>query len=179
MRRPAAAVAASVLLTLAASCGGSPEPAATSSAPASSSATPTASGASATHAATATAVAVSPGAEPGLRITSPKAGTTVVGNAVTVSVEVRNFNVVNKIGGKNAFGEGHLFFYLDVEDIPTKPGEEAVAAGEGRYVESPNTSHTWNGLAAGDHLFGVQLVNNDHTPLQPPVTAKIHVTVGS
>ncbi len=37
----------------------------------------------------------------------------------------------------------------------------------------------WENMAPGEHTFGVQLVNNNHTPLDPPVTAAVMVTVES
>ena len=32
-------------------------------------------------------------------------------------------------------------------------------------------------MAAGNHTISVELVNNDHTPLEPPVVAKVAITV--
>ncbi|MBI4295754.1 MAG: DUF4399 domain-containing protein [Chloroflexi bacterium] len=115
-------------------------------------------------------------AAPSVRITAPAAGATITGNSVTVSIEVSNFKVV-PIGGANAPGEGHIHYYLDVE-IPTTAGQPAVSAA-GTYKAVPNTSATWENVSAGSHTFGVQLVNNNHTPLSPPVTARVTVTVAA
>ena len=95
-----------------------------------------------------------------------------------MKVDVDHFKIVNKIGGKNVPGQGHLHFYLDVDEIPTEPAHEATVAGEGSYVATTETSYTWDPVTPGSHKLGVQLVQNNHTPLQPPVTAEITITVG-
>lgn len=38
---------------------------------------------------------------------------------------------------------------------------------------------TWQSVAAGTHTFSVELINNDHTPLSPPVVAKVVVVVST
>jgi hypothetical protein len=48
---------------------------------------------------------------------------------------------------------------------------------EGTYHADATTEHTWEDVAPGTHTFAVQLVNNDHTPLVPPVVEEITVTV--
>lgn len=68
-----------------------------------------------------------------------------------------------------------MHYYLDV-DIPITPRQAAVTAA-GTYKSVQTTSVTWNNLSPGKHTLGVQLVHNDHTPLSPPVTAKVTVTV--
>jgi hypothetical protein len=45
------------------------------------------------------------------------------------------------------------------------------------YHAEAVTSYTWQGVRPGTHTFAVQLVNNDHTPLEPPVTDQVTVTV--
>lgn len=92
---------------------------------------------------------------------------------VELSVEVHNFQVVDKLGEEPVEGEGHLHFYIDVEP-PTEPGEPAVTAA-GSYMVATDTSVTWEDVEPGEHTFYVQLVNNDHTPLEPPVTAQQNV----
>jgi hypothetical protein len=98
---------------------------------------------------------------------------------VTIEADVQRFEVVNKIGDAPEDGKGHVHFYLDVGEIPTDPGEEAIVGdGKGRYAATASTSHTWNDLEPGRHTLGVQLVKNNHRPLEPPVTAEITITVG-
>ena len=113
--------------------------------------------------------------QPGVEITAPDPGDTPDGS-VTVEVDVSSFDVVDKLGEPAQEGEGHVHFYLDVAQIPTTPGQPAVTA-EGTYHAEATTSHTWEDLTPGEHTFSVQLVNNDHTPLDPPVTAQVKVTV--
>jgi hypothetical protein len=172
MRRTLAALV--LCLASLMSCSGGDTPAATL-APATGSAAATGPAASLP----ATATAVEPDDRPSLSISSPKDGASISGNSVTVIVEVERFAVVNKIGDKNKDGEGHLHFYLDVDEIPTEPAHEAtVAGGEGRYVATPATSYTWSNLRPGPHKLGAQLVQNNHTPLLPAATAEITITIG-
>ena len=111
---------------------------------------------------------------PSVTFTSPMAGATPPAGSITVTVEVDNFTLMAP-GGAAVAGQGHLHFYLDVT-IPTTPGAPAVTAA-GTYKATGTPSVTWDNVAAGSHTFGVQLVNNDHTPLGPPVTATVMVTV--
>lgn len=109
-----------------------------------------------------------------LSIISPLEGATIESGNISVAVNVSNFNL--KVpGGEPASGEGHIHFYLDI-DMPTTPGESAETTPE-TYKGSPKTTVTWEDVAPGTHTFGVQLVNNDHTPLSPPVTATVTVSV--
>ncbi len=120
-------------------------------------------------------IQVAQAASPGVTITSPQAGAIITGNSVTVSVQPANFSIVNKLGQPNVIGEGHVHYYLDVEP-PTTPGQPAVTAA-GTYAATTNTSYIWSNLTSGNHTFAVQLVNNNHTPLTPPVTARVTVQV--
>lgn len=112
---------------------------------------------------------------PSLVITAPKDGAQVPAGNVVVSVQTSNFNIVDKLGKENVSHEGHLHYFMDVE-APTTAGKPAVTAA-GTYAATANTSYTWTNVAAGAHTFSVELVNNDHTPLEPPVVAKVAVTV--
>ncbi len=94
---------------------------------------------------------------------------------ISVMVQVSNFNLVDKIGQANVPGEGHLIYYLNVQP-PTTPGQPALSA-PGTYAASPATSYTWTGLFEGVWTFSVELVNNDNTPLVPPVVASSTVPV--
>jgi hypothetical protein len=110
-------------------------------------------------------------------IISPEDGATLEAGDIEVSVDVANFEVVDKLGQDLAAGEGHVHYYINVDEIPTTPGEPAVTDDETTYHAEATTSFTWQGVRPGEHTFGVQLVNNDHTPLEPPVTDEITVTV--
>ncbi len=115
-------------------------------------------------------------AAPSVAIVEPADGATVPAGDVTVTVEVSNFEVVDNLNAPAAPGEGHVHFYIDVADLPTTPGQPAVSA-QGTYHASATTTYTWPDVPPGEHTFAVQLVNNDHTPLDPPVVAEVTVTV--
>jgi len=114
---------------------------------------------------------------PQVTITQPQAGQSLSAGNITISVDVVNFNLVNKLGQPNVAGEGHLHYFLDVTP-PTTPGQPAVTT-PGTYAPTINTSFVWKNITVGQHMFSVELVNNDHTPLEPPITASVTVTVTS
>jgi hypothetical protein len=119
-----------------------------------------------------------PGADggPSVTIASPEDGATVEAGGVEIVASPEDFDIVNKLGQAPAAGEGHIHYYVDVDEIPTTPGQPAVSE-EGTYHAEATTRYTWPDVQAGEHTFAVQLVNNDHTPLEPPVTAEVTVTV--
>jgi plastocyanin len=112
---------------------------------------------------------------PKIVIKDPVEGSEVAPGNVTISVEIMNFLLADKFGQKNVPGEGHIHYYMDAV-VPTEPGKPAISA-PGTYAPSPNTSHTWDDVAPGRHNLSVQLVNNDHTPLDPPVVSTVNITV--
>ncbi len=83
--------------------------------------------------------------------------------------------MVDKLSQASAAGEGHIHYYMDV-DPPTTPGQPAVTT-EDTYAATADIYHTWADVSPGLHTFGVQLVNNDHTPLNDPVAAEVTVTL--
>lgn len=112
---------------------------------------------------------------PSLSITSPEDEATLPSGAVKITVEVQNFNLVSKLGTVSVPGEGHLHYYMDVT-VPTEPGTPAVTD-PGTFAPTPETSYTWESVTPGVHTFSVMLVNNDHTPLEPPVLETVTVSV--
>jgi Domain of unknown function (DUF4399) len=116
------------------------------------------------------------GGETDAIITRPEQGSTVEAGNVTVSVDVKKFDVVDKLGQAPEDGDGHVHFYIDVGEIPTVAGEPATTD-EGTYHAQATTEFTWEDVEPGEHTFAVQLVNNDHTPLNPPVIAQVTVEV--
>ena len=110
-----------------------------------------------------------------LTIVSPKDGATVDGGDVTVTIEVANFNVTDKSGQSNVAGEGHVHYFLDVE-APTAPGVPAVVD-RGTWAYTATTTYTFTRVVDGPHTISVELINNDHTPLVPPVVDKISFTI--
>lgn len=115
-----------------------------------------------------------------VEIAEPTEGAAVEGPDVTVRVEVSNFEVVPSLGEPATEGEGHVHFYLDVaqDAIPTDPNAPAVTGDKSTYHATADTSHTWTGLSSGDHVFCVQLVDNDHTALEEAAVDCVTVTVG-
>ena len=111
---------------------------------------------------------------PTVTITSP--GNTVfqIGD-VPVSVTVTGFNVVDKQGQPNVAGEGHLHFYLDLA-APTTPGQPAIPL-SGAWAHVSGTNYTFHNVTGGQHTISAELVNNDHTPLVPPVVATVNFQV--
>lgn len=113
-------------------------------------------------------------AAPEIKILEPKEGSEIPAGNVTVTVEVSDFNIVDKQGQAKVEGEGHIHYFMD-EAIPTAPGEPAVTTGT--YIHTVNTSYIWQNVTPGMHNFSVELVNNDHTPLDPPVLSLNNVRV--
>ncbi len=112
---------------------------------------------------------------PQIKITEPKENAVLTPGDVNVSVSVQDFSLVPRYGLANAAGEGHIHYFRDVA-APTAQGKIAVTA-NGTWFNTVNTSFTWKNVTEGMHNFSVELVNNDHTPLSPPVTAEVNVTV--
>lgn len=114
---------------------------------------------------------------PAIQITTPANFAYVTPGDVTISVNVANFNLVDKLGQPAALGEGHIHYYIDVP-VPTMAGQPATTA-SGTFAATTATSYTWHNVSAGPHEFMVQLVNNDNTPLDPRVVAEIVVVASN
>ena len=112
---------------------------------------------------------------PTLSIALPANGANVPQGDITINAQVTNFNVVDKQGQASVAGEGHLHFYLDVA-APTTPGQPAIPV-SGVWAHISGTTYTFTNVAAGTHTISVELVNNNHTPLNPPVVAIVAITV--
>lgn len=91
----------------------------------------------------------------------------VVEQGLKIAVQASNFKLVDKIGQPSVAGEGHIIYYVDA-DPPTAAGISAVSSG-GSFVTSAATAIIWGDLPKGAHKVSAQLVNNDNTPLVPPV----------
>jgi hypothetical protein len=107
-------------------------------------------------------------------ITSPEFDGGVHAGTVTVTVQVRNFSLVNTVGRPVTPGEGHIIYFKDVIP-PTDPGLPAKTP-PGTFQISYETRYTWNNVTPGTHTFSVELVNNDDTPLVPAVIDAVDVT---
>jgi len=122
------------------------------------------------------AAASVPGAAVSVKIVQPVDGATVPKGNLVINVEAFGITLVDKMGSPPAPGEGHFIYYTGVDFIPTKAGRPARTA-PGTFAASIQASYTWANPPAGKQALGVQLVNNDDTPLTPPVTARATVTV--
>lgn len=110
---------------------------------------------------------------PSVAIVTPKAGSTVRGRTVEVSVSVKGFEVVRKQFQPAVANEGHVHFYLDVKMLPARHTYPSPV----HYHSISATSYTWTGVSPGRHTFAAQLVGNDHVPLRPRVADRVTVTV--
>jgi hypothetical protein len=121
----------------------------------------------------ATTTVANSGLSPSITITAP-AGNVPAG-AVMVSLVVTGFTLVEELGKPSVPGQGHIHYFLDANP-PVAPGKPAVTAA-GTYYSSALTSYNWPNVTPGSHKFAAELVNNNHTPLEPPVVAEVTVTV--
>lgn len=92
----------------------------------------------------------------------PEHGSVVPGPDVTAEVEVENFDIVDKIGEDPVEGEGHIHWILD-------GGAPMVGTADSTVL---------TGLKDGEHTLVAELHDNNHDPLDPPVTADVQFTVG-
>ena len=98
---------------------------------------------------------------PTIAIVSPRPGQ-LTGHDVYVSVEVSNFTFVDAHGQPNAPNEGHLELFLG-----GVLRQDLSRYGTGFLVDLPD----------GNNTITARLVNNDHTPLTPDVSASVTITV--
>ena len=106
-------------------------------------------------------------AAPALQVLSPGDGARITGDAVTVAFQVADFRIVptsvpvSELGKRpdaNRPGEGHLHLMLDLTPL---------------VVWERGEPYTFTGVPAGDHRLVVELVNNDHSSLTPPVLREL------
>jgi hypothetical protein len=167
------------LIVSIAACTGStstptpPGPTQTGSPIASSKPSPTPPASPSVPAVTATppAIATAPAGNPSVLILSPTDFVAFHGvvaeQGLKIAVQTTNFKLLDKIGQASVAGEGHLIYYVDA-DPPTAAGISAVSAGAS-FITTAATAIRWGDLPRGAHKVSVQLVNNDNTPLVPPV----------
>lgn len=107
-----------------------------------------------------TALGAAPAA-PNLTIASPRANAEDSEFAMVVSVINFDLKPVGTSPGVVS-GQGHIHYLVD-----GKPAE-------GDYA-TPSKNFTFKNLTPGEHTLRAELVNNDHTPLNPPVFAEVKV----
>ena len=110
--------------------------------------------------------------KPQIKIASDK----VSPDTVQVTVTVKNFKLINDLGGNYVNGEGHIHYFLDVQP-PTAQGQPAIPPKGSVWAATPDKTYTFDNVKPGRHTVYVELVNNNHTPLNPPEIAKITVKV--
>jgi hypothetical protein len=113
-----------------------------------------------------------PARGPSIAIVRPRAGSTVHGRTIRVSVSLKGFKVHEQFQPPVA-GEGHVHFYLDVKRLPTTHTYPSPVS----YRSISGTTYTWTGVSPGRHTVAVQLVGNDHVPLRPAAKDRVTVTV--
>ena len=100
--------------------------------------------------------------KPSLSFATGPAEGAATGLAVPVTVRVAGFTYdsVNLQNPANVPGKGHIHYFVD-----GKPAESAV---DGQLYANTDGAFTYR-LTPGTHVLRAELVNNDHTPLVPPV----------
>jgi hypothetical protein len=103
-----------------------------------------------------------------LVVTSPTAGQVIQSDTVRVEFELDDFTLVpstvpldeaGKRPDANRPGEGHLHLMLDLQPL---------------VVWERNEPYTFTDVPPGEHHLTIELVNNDHSPLSPPVVQIVH-----
>ncbi len=112
---------------------------------------------------------------PKINITAPAENAPA--GSIDVVVDVSNFTLVDKEGGNNKGGEGHIIYYLDVP-VPTYYDHTAITL-SGTYNTDFKTSYTWQNVSPGTHTFSVQLVNNNNKPLPVSAVDTVKITIGA
>lgn len=92
--------------------------------------------------------------------------TVTAGATVTATVTVTDFILVEPKGQANKAGEGHYHIYLDQQQSYLIAGQTPTAS-----VKIPA------GTAAGPHTLRINLTDNKHVPLKPPVENTFDITV--
>ena len=103
--------------------------------------------------ASATLAGCGESADRSVKIVEPAEGATLNAGDIKVAVEVKKFNVVDEIGQAANEGEGHIHYYIDAGEIPTKDGQPAVTKSNNTYHAQATKDYTWPNVSAGDHTF--------------------------
>ena len=115
-----------------------------------------------------------PAGMPRIRIPTPADASSLPPGNILIELAVDGFIVnARSMGVVNRKGEGHAIYYLD----ETPPTEQGIPATTDTCIVSTKLRKLWKAVPAGRHVFSVQLVNNDDTPLDPPVFHSVSVKV--
>ncbi|APV43691.1 hypothetical protein Dform_00331 [Dehalogenimonas formicexedens] len=96
------------------------------------------------------------------------------GPDITIGVKVTGFNLV-PAGQSGQAPYGHLVYYLDA--IPSTIVGQSALTSSGTFVATTSLTNTWKNVSPGPHVFWVQLVNTDNTPLSPAILVNITLIV--
>lgn len=107
-------------------------------------------------------------------IVEPANSADIMGNTVTVQLQVDGFPIVEAGDMTPGTGHHHLFLDADVtsptEPIPTVPGS-IVHMGDG------SSTYTFENVPAGEHRLIAVVADGAHVPLRPLVTDTVVFTV--
>jgi hypothetical protein len=115
----------------------------------------------------AASTATQVGAQARLEVMAPLNGSTIDGTSVAVDFVASGISIVpssvplEQAGLQpeaNRPGEGHVHFMLDTWPV---------------VVWERNETYVFNDVPPGEHQLMVELVENDHSPLSPPVVQQI------
>lgn len=103
--------------------------------------------------------------KPSLVIISPREAEQIFGEVVKVSFLTTHFIFTNStLRINNAIGEGHLLAWIDDENHVRSTAKKINKA----------TDFTIENVPPGPHILTLELVNNDESPLDPPVSQAVH-----
>lgn len=101
-----------------------------------------------------------------LKVVTPSEGQTIYGNKVPILFSVENFQLVDfQINKLVQPGQGHIHLWLD----DTNPTPESA-------VKLVSDEFTFSDVAYGNHTLRAELINNNHSPLAPPVVVTVNFT---
>src|SRR3989344_6099649 len=103
---------------------------------------------------------------PILKVVTPSEGQIIYGNKVPILFSVENFQLVDYQTNKlPQAGQGHIHLWLD----DTSPTPESA-------VKLASDEFTFSDVAYGNHTLRTELINNNHTSLNPPVIVTVSFT---
>jgi hypothetical protein len=101
--------------------------------------------------------------QPTLKVITPSEGQTIYGSKIPILISIENFNVVDfETNTLPKNGEGHVHLWLD---DPNPTAESAVKLVDDNF--------TYSDVSFGEHTVRAELVNNNHTPLRPPIVTTL------
>lgn len=110
-------------------------------------------------------------AAPELDVLSPKEGSTIhpdskIGAVVVTQFEVKNFKIMDFTKATAVQpGEGHIHIWLDNQPFNT--------------IHTASNVWVFGGVKPGKHAITLQLVNNNHTPVEPKIIKTVHFSMAA